>query len=406
VQPTGFVCAGREATLDAQDPVVQATRGLVPDTTRKLPYIYGTVRRPGPIYGRLPSESDLGQSEPDLLQRMQQWLHAEGEISASYAQQVWLGRPGEPPDPARAWAEKASDPLPGWLTQGKVPLERPRLVAGSMKPRAGYSFLATWLWQGRRYGVTPELTLMPTDRLRPIQGSDYHGVEIGPGKAVDFPFALVRRRGAKFKVYQGASDRLLEAGDAAYFSPVALTGKQNFFHGRLHFETGDGKWLSDQDGSRLDPAKRMPKWGKNGEKWLDVNLTKQTLVLYEGERAVYATLLSSGEAGLEDPEHTTATKRGIYRIHTKHLTTTMSSEEVGEEFELKDVPYVQYFEQGGYALHGAYWHDRFGTPKSHGCLNLTPEDARRIFWWTEPELPVGWHTVLKPLTGTTLFIHP
>jgi lipoprotein-anchoring transpeptidase ErfK/SrfK len=115
-------------------------------------------------------------------------------------------------------------------------------------------------------------------------------------------------------------------------------------------------------------------------------------------------LISSGEAGLEDPEHTTATKRGIFRIHTKHVTSTMSSDEAGEEFELRDVPYVQYFDQG-YALHGAYWHDRFGTPKSHGCINLSPEDARRLFFFTEPQLPEGWHGALLPLTGTVVFVH-
>jgi lipoprotein-anchoring transpeptidase ErfK/SrfK len=149
----------------------------------------------------------------------------------------------------------------------------------------------------------------------------------------------------------------------------------------------------------------MPAWGKNGERWFDINVSKQTLVAYEGTKAVYATLISTGEAGLEDPEHSKATKRGIFRIHTKHVSTTMDSDAVGEEFELRDVPYVQYFEEG-YALHGAYWHDRFGTPKSHGCINLTPEDARRLFFFTDPPLPEGWHSVSQKLTGTVLFVHP
>jgi lipoprotein-anchoring transpeptidase ErfK/SrfK len=83
----------------------------------------------------------------------------------------------------------------------------------------------------------------------------------------------------------------------------------------------------------------------------------------------------------------------------------MSSDVTGEEFELQDIPYVQYFE-GGYALHAAYWHDDFGKPRSHGCINLAPEDARRLFFWTEPKLPPGWHSVLRPLTGTILFVHP
>jgi hypothetical protein len=64
----------------------------------------------------------------------------------------------------------------------------------------------------------------------------------------------------------------------------------------------------------------------------------------------------------------------------------MDSRVVGEEFELRDVPYVQYFTDG-YALHAAYWHDVFGQPKSHGCINLAPEDARRLFFWTGPQVP-------------------
>ena len=68
------------------------------------------------------------------------------------------------------------------------------------------------------------------------------------------------------------------------------------------------------------------------------------------------------------------------------------------------MPYVQYF-QDGYALHAAYWHDVFGMPKSHGCINLSPEDARRIFFWTEPKVPEGWHGAAKALTGTVVFIH-
>jgi hypothetical protein len=272
-----------------------------------------------------------------------------------------------------------------------------------MRPKVGYSFLHTFLHDGRRYGLATDLSLLPTDRLRPIRGSEFHGVEID--KDVSLPFAFVRRASARFYRYDKSKNKLTDDGEAPYRAAVPLTGKRQFFRGRLHEETRDGRWLSDQDASRIDPAKRMPAWGKAGERWLDVNITKQTLVAYDGEKPVFATLVSTGEAGLDDHEKTTATKRGIFRIHTKHVSSTMSSDEVGEEFELRDVPYVQYFEQG-YALHGAYWHDRFGTPKSHGCINVSPEDARRLFFFTEPALPAGWHGVLTELTGTVVFVHP
>lgn len=407
VEPRGFVCAEGSATLDDKDPVVAAYHGLAADFGSKLPYIYGTVRRPGPIYTRLPSRDEAARAESDLDERMASWLSAEGEVGASYAQHVWL-RGQAPPDAKVAWEAKQSDPLPSFLGAGRS-LPTPdgqtnhgsELIAARMKPRQGLSLLRTLLFEGRRYGLTTDLDVVPTDRLRPIQGSERRGVEIG--KDIELPFAFVRTETARFKRYE--KGKLVDAGAAPYWAALKLTGKQSFFQKRLHFETADGLYISDKDASRLDPAKKMPAWGKNGERWLDVNVSKQTLVAYDGTRPVYATLISTGEAGLEDPAHTKATKRGIFRIHTKHVSTTMDSDAVGEEFELRDVPYVQYFEEG-YALHGAYWHDRFGTPKSHGCINLTPEDARRLFFFTQPALPEGWHSVMQKLTGTVIFVHP
>lgn len=405
VKPRGFVCAAG-ATFSPDDPIVRITRESPPDFSRRLPYVYGTVRRPGPVYRGLPSAEELARNEPELDERMSTWLTTEGERGASYAQDVWLGGGVAAPDPALLWKERTTQDLPPFLSAGSRLPDFGRAddddqnETATMRPRAGYSFLRSFVWQGRRYGLTSQLTVAPLDRFRPIRGSDFRGVE--PGKDIAFPFAFVR--GLKARFWKLESGKLVDAGAAPYRAAVKLTGKQQFFRSRLHYETEGGQWLSDADASRLDPVKRLPGFGKNGEKWLDVNLTKQTLVAYEGDRAVYATLISSGEAGLEDPEHTTATKRGIFRIHTKHVTSTMSSDEAGEEFELRDVPYVQYFDQG-YALHGAYWHDRFGTPKSHGCINLSPEDARRLFSFTEPQVPEGWHGALLPLTGTVVFVH-
>jgi lipoprotein-anchoring transpeptidase ErfK/SrfK len=185
-------------------------------------------------------------------------------------------------------------------------------------------------------------------------------------------------------------------------SALPLSGRQRFYDGSLHYETVEGRWISDRVASRVDHARRLPGWARDGERWIDVSIGKQTLVLYEGARPVFATLVSTGAGGLDGP---TATPRGIFRIHTKHVSATMSSDELGEEFELSDVPYVQYFDQGGYALHGAYWHDGFGQPRSHGCINLSPGDARRVFDWTEPRVPEQWHGSLLPLRGTVVFIH-
>jgi len=399
VLPAGFVCVGKRATLDAEDPLVQLYEPHPPRADQRLPYRYGTVRRPGVMYASLPKLKDLEEFEKGFGERFPEWLGAEGEIGATFRPDVWhWGKAGT--EPKEAWAEKLTRNVPELLLDGGAlpsPLGRPRpktTVLDRMKARVGHSFLDVFYSEGRQYGVTTHAELVPLDRYRPIVGSDFRGVEIG--KDVEFPFAFVRRVGARFA----------DGSSAAYRRVLKLTGKRRMRGKRLLYETEDGKYISDQYASELRLAKKMPKWAKDGEKWMSVSIGKQTLVLYEGTKPVYATLVSTGEAGLAEPDTTTATKRGWFRVHTKHITATMASDELGEEFELRDVPYVQYFAKGGYALHGAYWHDRFGTPKSHGCINLAPEDARRIFHWTDPPVPPGWHGALTALKGTVIFIHP
>ncbi len=70
------------------------------------------------------------------------------------------------------------------------------------------------------------------------------------------------------------------------------------------------------------------------------------------------------------------------------------------------MPYVEYFE-AGYAIHAAYWHDVFGKARSHGCVNLAPIDAHRVFGWTDPPVPENWHGVssTQEADGTVVFIH-
>ena len=86
----------------------------------------------------------------------------------------------------------------------------------------------------------------------------------------------------------------------------------------------------------------------------------------------------------------------------------MDSEVADHEFELRDVPWVQYF-KGGYALHAAYWHDDFGRGRSHGCVNLAPIDARYVFFWSSPTCPstgTARTPAVRSRAGTTVHIHP
>jgi LysM repeat protein len=104
-------------------------------------------------------------------------------------------------------------------------------------------------------------------------------------------------------------------------------------------------------------------------RWIDVNLSTQTLTAYEGRTPVYSAVVSTGRAN-------TPTVVGQFRIWIKLRYDDMS----GPGYYLRDVPYVMYFYRG-YGLHGTYWHNNFGTPMSHGCVNLRNSDAAWLFNW-------------------------
>jgi lipoprotein-anchoring transpeptidase ErfK/SrfK len=127
----------------------------------------------------------------------------------------------------------------------------------------------------------------------------------------------------------------------------------------------------------------------------------QTLVVYEGETPIFATLVSTGTG---PPGSDTATRKGTFRIWVKLLSSTMDNLEspdnqdahpatAGARYSMEDVPYVQFFDKA-IALHGVFWHDDFGHIHSHGCVNLAPRDAARLFELTSPRLTAGLSAVL------------
>lgn len=118
-------------------------------------------------------------------------------------------------------------------------------------------------------------------------------------------------------------------------------------------------------------------------RWIDVDLDQQTLVAYEGAAPVYVTMVSTGRKKFRTPI-------GVYRIVDKEVRTRMRNpDESKQKWDVADVPWSMGFRKY-FALHGAYWHDGFGTPRSHGCVNLAPEDARHLYGWTGPAVPDGW----------------
>jgi len=149
------------------------------------------------------------------------------------------------------------------------------------------------------------------------------------------------------------------------------------------------------DGYPLYPA--VP----TAEKWISVDLSHQRAYAWEGNRLIKRFAISSGKAR-------TPTVTGVFRLWAKVSSQTMSggSYATGDYYNLPNVQWVQYFYRD-YALHGAYWHNKFGTPTSHGCVNLTNADAKWLYEWTSPTIAEhGWHILddsMEP--GTLVIVH-
>jgi lipoprotein-anchoring transpeptidase ErfK/SrfK len=121
-----------------------------------------------------------------------------------------------------------------------------------------------------------------------------------------------------------------------------------------------------------------PPSGGGGGKWIDIDISSQTLRAYQGNTAVRSMVVSTGIARYPTPT-------GRFRILSKYPSVTMS----GPGYYLPGVPHTMFF-YGGYAIHGTYWHNNFGTPMSHGCINLTRADAAWLYGWS----PVGTLVVI------------
>ncbi len=128
-------------------------------------------------------------------------------------------------------------------------------------------------------------------------------------------------------------------------------------------------------GSSTAPQTLIARQQRTG-RWIEVDLSAQRLTAWNGGKRVRSFNISTGK-------RRTPTIRGSFAIQSKFRSARMR----GEGYNVPNVPYVMYF-SGGYALHGAYWHNNFGTPVSHGCVNMRVSSARWLYNWAGVGTPV------------------
>jgi lipoprotein-anchoring transpeptidase ErfK/SrfK len=116
-----------------------------------------------------------------------------------------------------------------------------------------------------------------------------------------------------------------------------------------------------------------------------VSIGQQAMTAYKGDNAVLSSYVSTGRSGFDTPV-------GTYAVLSKLPSQTMEGVVGGEYYNVPDVPWVMYFTNEGHALHGTYWHNSFGTPMSHGCVNLPLDVAAWLYDWA----PVGTPVLIVP----------
>jgi hypothetical protein len=275
-------------------------------------------------------------------------------------------------------------------------------------------------WRTARGGIVEKANAHPYDPR------DFHGAELTEGMTFPVGFVMVKN-GTKL-LRLGDDDKLhatgknldkrtfldlgeeVEISGRAYFTVIpypppqpSAVGESGSDHEQPEGEA-EPQLLVKADVMRQPDLQPIPKGLDPWDRWIDVDITKQMLVAYEGSRPVYVTLVSTGKKGSDEEPFETPT--GRFRIRSKQITSNMDGATATDgNYAIQDVPWVMYF-QGSYALHGAFWHESFGYTRSHGCVNLGATDARWLFYWTTPFMPERWHGVSasEANPGTTIVI--
>ncbi len=387
IEPRGYVCDDGTVVVDP-DARFDALAAAMAEQPGPFPYRYA-ISNGAPMYNRVPTAAEQARFErgfgaPGVFVRLHRAHAAHEELATT--------------DPI------AADATPPPFLLGPQPFGEARLdlVHRGLPLASMVSYTRAFAAEGRTWLISADQTLVPADRVRAFRPSAFHGVRLEGDAALPLAWLRARPRPQHRRLPSGA----IEATGASWAARAwvgltgasAETGTIRFLETRERAASGEGAlWVAASDATVVEARTTRPTGVKPGQTWVIVSIGQGTLVAYEDLRPVYSTLISPGRGGQpqkgRDPVADATTPLGTYNVTFKDRSSTMSPDKGDERtFFIADVPHTLYFNPP-FALHGAFWHERFGEPTSAGCVNLSPIDAEWVFDWSEPKLPVGWHGV-------------
>lgn len=355
VFPEGWICVGAGLEIADAPPDAGAIDVQTPNVEEPMPLDYWRVNHDGtPFFHRLPSYTEQDQADA--------------------AAKAWL-------------AAKGREPMP--IEREKRPEDVPPVVKEYLN--AGYYVTITseHVHAKRHFLKTNRGVYARKYQLEKKAGSDFQGQILAGDEPLPLYFVVreleLMRRVGDTGLLESTGEKLERRSTHPFVRKVRI-GDYDYY------EDGEGKLMRAYGVGAAEKIKRPP-GVESDEHWIHIDLSEQVLVAYIGDRPVFATLVSTGkEPGM--------TPVGVHRVQQKYIVTSMRDQPIEEEaYSIEDVPWTQYF-SNNVAIHGAFWHGGFGLVRSHGCVNVSPADARWLFGFTEPKLPDGWAAAMPGVMGS------
>jgi hypothetical protein len=393
--PQGFVCAGKGTTRDGLAPAVRILKEYRLAAHAALPASYG-VAEMTPVYLRVPTFDEQVRSEPNIEQHLHKLATVrESQDAARASGYASEGR--EDLDVYPAGVEVPDDLRGGsFAPLSPKPLLPGSPVTGLLNGGSRIAWVAEFDATDRTWLLTPDLLFVPRDKVKRGVVSGFHGVEVPKGAGVAFIGQKPERRyrksedGKRFVVQR----ETWAPGTAVFLAePAARWSDDKFLE-----STEPGVFLRVEDAITAHPTPAS-RWGLDPDSpWIEINAKTHLLLLHEGSSVSFATLVSVGMS---------EAARGKFRVFSKHLSLATPFDrpraggmkaEVPEVMLVSDTPDAIPF-----ALFAAWWVTSWGAPNGCAGVALSPLDARRLFDWTTPVLPEGWHSAHGE--GTWVVLH-
>jgi hypothetical protein len=384
--PRGFVCANAKTTRNGRSRAAEVLRDYRVAQNAALPASYG-IAEVTPVYSRLPTWDEQLRSEPGL----EAHLHKRAaEREAREAARAW-GDVSEAPDRDLypAGVEVPEDLKGGsFAPLATKPLVPGSPVAGFLAPGARVAWVGELDASGRTWLLTPELAFVPRDKVKRGVVSGFHGIEVPAGKGVAF---AGRRLARKYK-REVDQTKFVAGENIAPETALLLAGAAPSAIDTRYIETAEPGTFVRTDEVILANPSSPARLGLDAQeaagRWIDVDAKTQVLLLRDGAAVTYATLVSCAAD----------TRRGKFRVSSKHLTHPMLFERqrpAGARAEVPEVLLLSELSDGApsSALFAGWWMNSWGIPTGGFGIALSSLDGRRVFDFASPELPDGWHSV-------------